>query len=106
MAAKKTAVTKAVVKKTVAKKAPAKAAVKAPEKKAPAKKTTAIAERYNKTQMLTEIADNTELSKKQVQSVLDELTDLIERHVKKRAMRMPISPCSFPSHILVKRQAM
>ena len=81
MAAKKTAVKKTVAKKAVAKKAPAKAAAKAP-----AKKTTAIAERYNKTQMLTEIAENTELSKKQVQAVLDELSDLIERHVKKRAV--------------------
>lgn len=86
MAAKKTAVKKTVAKKAVAKKAPAKAAAKAPVKKAPAKKTTAIAERYNKTQMLTEIAENTELSKKQVQAVLDELSDLIERHVKKRAV--------------------
>ena len=86
VAAKKTAVKKTVAKKAVAKKAPAKAAAKAPVKKAPAKKTTAIAERYNKTQMLTEIAENTELSKKQVQAVLDELSDLIERHVKKRAV--------------------
>ncbi len=47
---------------------------------------TAVGDRYNKTQILTEIADNTELSKKQVQSVLDELSDVIERHIKKRAV--------------------
>ncbi|MFT5593493.1 MAG: nucleoid DNA-binding protein [Oceanicoccus sp.] len=87
MAAKKTAkkavVKKPVAKKTAAKKAPAKAPAKAA---APAKKLTAITERYNKTQILTEIAENTELTKKQVQAVLDSLGDVIERHVKKRAV--------------------
>ena len=70
-----------------ARKAPAKAK-KAPAKKAaaaPAKKATALKDRYNKTQILTEIAENTELSKKQVGAVLDELADLVERHIKKRA---------------------
>lgn len=79
--AKKAAVKKPVAKKAAAKKAPAKAAAKTP-----AKKMTAVAERYNKTQILTEIADNTELTKKQVQAVLDNLGDVIERHVKKRAV--------------------
>jgi nucleoid DNA-binding protein len=32
---------------------------------------------------LSEISENTDLSKKQVTAVLDELKDLIERHVKK-----------------------
>lgn len=82
MAAKKTA-KKAAVKKPAAKKTAAK---KAPAKAAPAKKLTAVAERYNKTQILTEIAENTELTKKQVQAVLDNLGDVIERHVKKRAV--------------------
>jgi nucleoid DNA-binding protein len=49
------------------------------------RKTTAIKERYNKTQILNEIAENTDLTKKQVASVLDELTVLIERHIKKRS---------------------
>ncbi|MBU3069583.1 HU family DNA-binding protein [Aestuariicella sp. G3-2] len=75
------------------------AARKAPAKKAPAKKATAkkaapaaekkikaVKDRYTKTQMLTQIAENTELSKKQVQSVLDELSDMIEGHIKKRAV--------------------
>ena len=80
MAAKKKAVAKkAPAKKTAAKKAPAKAA-------APAKKLTAVKERYNKTQILNEIAESTELSKKQVQAVLESLGDVIERHVKKRAV--------------------
>lgn len=77
MAARKTPATKAPAKKAPAKKAVAKAA--------PEKKITAVKERYSKTQMLTQIAENTELTKKQVQSVLDELTDIIEGHVKKRA---------------------
>lgn len=50
-----------------------------------AKKTTAIKERYTKTQIISEIAENTELTKKDVQAVIDELSDLIERHIKKRA---------------------
>ena len=65
-------------KKTAAKKrAPAK-------KKAVARKTTAISDRYSKTQILTEIADNTGLSRKQVGEVVEELSTLIERHIKKR----------------------
>lgn len=72
----------AAKKKAVAKKAPAK---KAAVKKAPARKTTAISERYTKTQIVTELAENTELSKKEVQAVLDELGVLIERHIKKRS---------------------
>lgn len=67
--------------KTAAKKAPAKKAAPAPA----ARKVKAVTERYNKTQILNQIAENTELSRKQVQSVLDELTAVIEGHVKKRA---------------------
>ena len=61
------------------------AAKKAKGKAAPAKikKTPAIKEKYTKTAILAEIATNTELSKKQVGAVLDELGTLIERHVKK-----------------------
>ena len=75
------AATKAAEKK----KAPAKK--KAPSSKAvaPIKKVKAITERYTKTQILTQIAENTELSRKQVQSVINELTDIIEGHIKKRA---------------------
>jgi nucleoid DNA-binding protein len=70
----------AVAKKTApAKKAPAKKAVAAP------KKIKAISERYTKTQMVTQIAENTELTRKQVASVIDELSDIIEGHIKKRA---------------------
>ncbi|WP_196141126.1 HU family DNA-binding protein [Aliikangiella sp. G2MR2-5] len=50
-----------------------------------AKKPKTIKERYTKTQILNEIAESTELSKKQVGAVLDELTDIIDRHIKKRS---------------------
>ena len=56
----------------------------APAKAAPTKRIKAIDERYTKTQMLTQIAESTELSRKQVQSVLDELSDVIAGHLKKR----------------------
>ncbi len=62
-----------------AKKAKAKNKPDAPK----AKKLPAIKQKYTKTAILAELADQTELSKKQVQSVLDELSDLIQRHVKK-----------------------
>jgi nucleoid DNA-binding protein len=65
-----------------AKKAPAKKAVKA----APVRKITAVSEKMTKTQILTEIAENTELSKKEVAAVLEELSVVIERHIKKRAV--------------------
>ncbi|WNO11686.1 HU family DNA-binding protein [Teredinibacter sp. KSP-S5-2] len=78
MAARKTTAKKAPAKKAPAKKAAAKAA-------APANKIKAISERYSKTQIVTQIAENTELSRKQVQAVFDELSDIIEGHIKKRA---------------------
>lgn len=63
--------------KTSAKKAPA-------TKKAPAKKkATAIKDKYTKSAIVAEIAENTELTKKQVNEVFEELSDLIERHIKK-----------------------
>ncbi|MBU2707236.1 HU family DNA-binding protein [Zooshikella marina] len=51
---------------------------------AAAKKATAITERYTKTQILNEIAENTGLTKKDVSNVLDGLSEVIERHIKKR----------------------
>lgn len=102
MAVKKPAAAKAApAKKAPAAKAAPKAAQKAAAKKAPAAKPAAkkapavkaapavvkpIAERQNKTQMLQQIADATELSKKQVQAVLDELTNVIEGHIKKKGV--------------------
>lgn len=70
---------KSVIKKTAAKKSPAKKTAAAP------KRIKAISERLTKTEMLQQISEATELNKKQVQSVLDALSDLIEGHIKKRA---------------------
>ncbi len=79
---------KAPAKKAAAKKAPAKkaAAKKAPAKKAaaPAKKLGAVKDRFSKSDMLNHISESTELSRKQVQSVLDELTNIIDAHVSKK----------------------
>lgn len=49
-----------------------------------AAKKTAIKEKYSKTQILVDIAESTGLSKRDVASVLDNLSDLVERHVKKK----------------------
>ena len=69
------------VKKSPKKKAAAKA------KAAPAvRKAPAISKKYTKTEILNEIAGNTSLSKKDVAAVIDELSVLIERHIKKRAV--------------------
>ncbi len=54
-------------------------------KKSPTRKVTAIREPMTKSAIIMEIAQHTELSKKQVSSVIDELTILIERHIKKRS---------------------
>jgi nucleoid DNA-binding protein len=51
-----------------------------------ARKVTAVREKFTKTQLLNEIADNTGLSRKEVAAVLDELGIVIERHIKKRAV--------------------
>lgn len=70
------------------KKAPAKKKKKAPAKRKAApvakKSAPAIQSKMTKTAILAEIADNTDLSKKQVGAVLEELETLIERHIKKR----------------------
>lgn len=51
-----------------------------------AKKLTPIKDRLSKTQILDQIAQNTELSRKQVAAVLDSLTDVIEAHLAKKAV--------------------
>ncbi len=83
--AKKAAVKKAPVKSKVTRKAPARKAVAKP--KAAAKpKVTAVRERYSKTQIISELAANSKLTRKQVNTVLSELATLIERHVKKHSV--------------------
>jgi nucleoid DNA-binding protein len=76
--AKKAATKKAAARKTTAKKAPA--------KKAPARKASAVSQKMTKTGILNELADRTELSRKQVDTVLSELETLIERHISKRGV--------------------
>ncbi len=72
---------------------PAKKKAAANRKKVPAKKqqaalpkVQAVKQKFTKTGILNEIAEKTELSRKQVQSVLDELETLIHRHIKKRSV--------------------
>lgn len=50
-----------------------------------ARKITAVKKPFTKTQLLAEVAENTGLSKKDVSNVLEELSVVIERHIKKRA---------------------
>jgi len=81
VAAKKPAAKKAPAKKVAAKKAPAKKVAAAPKPK-----TTAIKTKMSKTQILTEIGDNTGLNRKQVASVFDQLEALISRSVAKNGL--------------------
>ncbi|MDR2213488.1 MAG: HU family DNA-binding protein [Pseudomonadales bacterium] len=53
-------------------------------KQAIAKKTTAISEKYTKTAILNDLSESSGLSKKEVGLVLEGLSDIIERHLKKR----------------------
>ena len=51
-----------------------------------AKAPTAVKARMTKTQILNSISESTSLSKKDVGNVIDELSGVIERHIKKRAV--------------------
>jgi nucleoid DNA-binding protein len=55
------------------------------KKTTPTRKITVVKVPMTKSSIMDEIAQNTELTKKQVVSVFDELATLIERHIKKRA---------------------
>ena len=84
MAAKKKAAAK---KKPVAKKAAAKKAPVAKKKAAAKKKATAVAgvkKPPTKSEIMTSIADSTELSRKQVASVFEALNGLIQDNLKPR----------------------
>ncbi len=54
------------------------------KEKTPARKMTAISEPLTKSQLLSTLAENTGLDKKSVTAVMDELSAVIERHLKKR----------------------
>jgi nucleoid DNA-binding protein len=81
---------KAAAPKAAAKKEPAKkAAPKAPAKKA------AITERYTKSQIVAQLAEDTSLAKKDVNAVLDGLSELIELHIKKKGVGEFVLPGLF-----------
>jgi len=61
------------------------AAKKTVKKATPKKATPAVKDPMTKAVMISEIAESTGLNKKQVNSVIDELSVIIERHIKKRA---------------------
>ena len=62
-----------------------KASAKSKAKQAPAQpKTTAVKTKMTKTAILNELSEKTDLTRKQVAAVLEELETLIERHIKKR----------------------
>jgi nucleoid DNA-binding protein len=66
------------------KKARKKAEVKAPAAKK--KAAAAVSKKYTKTEILNEIATNTNLNKKQVGAVIDELSNVIQRHISKKGV--------------------
>jgi nucleoid DNA-binding protein len=63
-----------------------KSSKKAALRKPAARKTPAVQKKYTKTEILSEISTNANVSKKEVAAVLDELAVVIERHIKKRAV--------------------
>ena len=81
-AEKKAPAAKAEKKAPAAKAAAAKPAAAKPAAKAPA----AVTAKMTKTGILNELAERTQLSRKQVDSVLTELESLIERHIRKKAV--------------------
>ena len=85
MAADKKKAAKAAPKKAAAKAAPKKAAAKAAPKAAPkaAAKPTPVKERWSKTQILNEISERVEISRKHVGAVMAELEGIIARHIGK-----------------------
>ena len=52
----------------------------------PANKRKTISAKYTKTQIVNQIAEENELTKKQVNGVLDSLSDMIQLHIKKRSV--------------------
>ena len=86
MAAKKKAAKKTTKKKTAAKKA------------APAKRIKTIKEPMTKSAMMSAIAENTGLAKKDVAAVFESLTTLINGHIKKGGA----GTCTLPGLMKIK----
>ncbi len=57
-----------------------------------ATKLKPVKEKQSKTQIVDQIAESTELSRKQVAAVLDKLSDVIESHIMKNAVGEFILP--------------
>ncbi len=69
------------------------------KKAQPAKKSlTAVRESFSKTEILSTISESTGLTRKDVSNVLDELTNVMARHIKPRA----IGEFKFPGLFKVK----
>ena len=77
MAAKKKAAKKKVAKKKAA---------------APAKRIKAIKDAYTKSQLINALCEDTELTRKQISSVLESLSGIIEGHIKRNAAGMFTMP--------------
>ncbi|MBI5447997.1 MAG: HU family DNA-binding protein [Gammaproteobacteria bacterium] len=86
----------------MAAKKPAKKKVVKAVKSSSAKKTSAIGKAYNKSEMYNEICDVTELTRKQVASVFEHMTCLIERHLKKGGVGVFIMPGLFKCQVVHK----
>ncbi len=76
---------KVSARKTTKKVAARKTTKRVAARKTTARKITTVKKPMTKSAILNEIAENAELTKKQVSSVFDELATLIERHIKKNA---------------------
>ena len=95
-ATRKTTTRKTTARKTTAKRAkttkrastkrkaaPKKAAKRTAKKTTKKASTTAVRSALNKSQIMTTIADSTELSKKEISAVFEELSALMHRHLRK-----------------------
>jgi nucleoid DNA-binding protein len=56
------------------------------------KKDIIIKEKYTKTQIVSDIAESTGLTRRQVAAVVDEIGGVIERHIKKKAVGAFVLP--------------
>ena len=63
-------------------------------------KASAVKDPYTKSQLLSAIAEDTGLSKKEVSTVFDSLSGVIEQHIKKRGP----GTCTIPGLMKIKTQ--
>lgn len=75
---------------------------KAVSKKPAARAAKVIKEPYTRSAMLTHVADGTGLTKKQVSSVIEELKNVIEGHVKNGGARVFTMPGLFKIKVIKK----